>query len=253
MEPVRDHPLSRFTSFWWALGVFLLAALGIGVFALLNLKSPATLEDEAAKTRYEIRAKVEAAEAASLKPGTLAAGMDKIASAIATEKPVAVEKPEQIVPNSARSKALASAPGPDLAAIDKPAADPNAPIDPAVMALGKTGYALCSACHGAEGQGVPMLAPPLAGSDIVGGPVSNLIRIQLRGLTGPLTVSGKDYNLPAPMAALAFQTDEQIAAVLTYVRNSHGNKAPAVTADQVKALRSEVGKPPLTAADLVKP
>jgi mono/diheme cytochrome c family protein len=55
------------------------------------------------------------------------------------------------------------------------------------------------------------------------------------------------------MAALSYQTDEQIAAVLTYVRNSFGNKAPAVKPDQVKALRSEVGKPPLTEADLVKP
>ena len=55
------------------------------------------------------------------------------------------------------------------------------------------------------------------------------------------------------MAALHYQTDEQIAAVLTYVRNSFGNKASAVTPDQVKALRSEVGKPPLTQQDLIKP
>ena len=45
--------------------------------------------------------------------------------------------------------------------------------------------------------------------------------------------------------------DEQIAAVLTYVRNSFGNSAPAVTVEQVKALRGEVGKPMLTEADLV--
>jgi mono/diheme cytochrome c family protein len=47
------------------------------------------------------------------------------------------------------------------------------------------------------------------------------------------------------------QTDEQIAAVLTYVRNSFGNSAPAVTPAQVKAQRGEVGKPMLTEADLV--
>ena len=85
--------------------------------------------------------------------------------------------------------------------------------------------------------------PPLAGSEWVNGPVSNLIRIQLRGLQGPITVTGKEYNFPGGMAALAYQTDEQIAAVLTYVRNSFGNKAPAVKPEQVAALRSEVGKP----------
>jgi hypothetical protein len=55
------------------------------------------------------------------------------------------------------------------------------------------------------------------------------------------------------MAALAYQTDEQIAAVLTYVRNSFGNSAPAVTPAEVAALRGEVGKPMLTAADLIAP
>jgi mono/diheme cytochrome c family protein len=53
------------------------------------------------------------------------------------------------------------------------------------------------------------------------------------------------------MPAQAFQTDEQIAAVLTYVRNSFGNAAAPVKPEQVKALRGEVGKPPLTEADLV--
>jgi mono/diheme cytochrome c family protein len=52
---------------------------------------------------------------------------------------------------------------------------------------------------------------------------------------------------------MAYQTDEQIAGALTYVRNSFGNKASAVTPDQVKALRGEVGKPQLTEAELVKP
>ena len=74
------------------------------------------------------------------------------------------------------------------------------------MATGKTSFMLCGACHGMNGEGGP-LAPPLAGSDWVKGPVSNLIRIQLRGLQGPITVSGKEYNLPAPMAALSHGRD----------------------------------------------
>ena len=55
------------------------------------------------------------------------------------------------------------------------------------------------------------------------------------------------------MAALAYQNDEQIAAVITYVRNSFGNKTSAVKPEQVAALRSEVGKPQLTAEELTKP
>jgi mono/diheme cytochrome c family protein len=112
---------------------------------------------------------------------------------------------------------------------------------------------LCGACHGQNGEGGPA-GPPLAGSEWVTGPVSNLIRIQLRGLIGPITVKGVVYDqFPAGMLPMAYQTDEQIAGALTYVRNSFGNKASAVTPDQVKALRGEVGKPQLTEAELVKP
>ena len=127
-------------------------------------------------------------------------------------------------------------------------------IDPAVMKLGKSQYMLCAACHGPDGKGVPNLAPPLAGSEWVTGPVENLARIQMRGLTGPIEVAGKAYDLPIPMAPLgAAQTDEQMAAVLTYIRNSFGNSAPAVTADQIAPFRDEVGKPFLTVKDLIQP
>ena len=140
----------------------------------------------------------------------------------------------------------------DISTIKPAAAAVVTNVDPAVMAAGKQAFMTCVACHGANGEGT-VIAPPLARSDWVDGPVENLIRIQLRGLQGPITVSGKQYAPPAPMMALPHQTDEQIAAVLTYVRNSFGNSAPAVTPSQVKALRGEVGKPPLTQADLDSP
>jgi len=126
----------------------------------------------------------------------------------------------------------------------------NTGIDAAVMSLGRQGFMLCSACHGPNAEGT-VIAPPLAQSNWVNGPAENLIRIQLRGLQGPIKVSGKDYQLPAPMPAQAQQTDEQIAAVLTYVRNSFGNHAGVVKPEDVKALRGEVGKPPLTPAELI--
>jgi mono/diheme cytochrome c family protein len=54
-------------------------------------------------------------------------------------------------------------------------------------------------------------------------------------------VNGKEYNLPSMPAMGAALTDEQLAAVLTYMRQSWGHKAPAVTPEQVKAVRSQVG------------
>lgn len=118
---------------------------------------------------------------------------------------------------------------------------------------GRQQFMLCGACHGQSGEGTAA-APPLAGSEWINGPAENLIRIQLRGLHGPITVKGVEYsNFPAGMLAMAYQSDEQIAAVLTFVRKSFGNDAPAITAAEVAALRSEVGKPQLTEAELISP
>lgn len=123
-------------------------------------------------------------------------------------------------------------------------------VDPAVMEKGKIQFMMCAACHGKGGEGTAA-APPLAGSEWVMGPAENLIRIQLRGLRGPITVKGREYDISGGMAPMAYQSDEQIAAVLTYVRQSFGNNAPAVEPAQVAALRSEVGKPQLIVADLM--
>lgn len=116
---------------------------------------------------------------------------------------------------------------------------------------GKAVYATCQACHQADGKGLPGAFPPLAESEWVNGPVENLIRIQLRGLQGPITVKGQQFNSVMPPNAT--MSDDEIAAVLTYVRSNFGNKSSAVTADQVKALRSEAGKPMLKVEDLVDP
>lgn len=109
----------------------------------------------------------------------------------------------------------------------------------------------CSACHQATGAGLPNVFPPLAESEWVNGPAENLIRIQLRGLMGEITVKGKKYNSVMPPNVA--MTDEEIASVLTYVRSNFGNKASAVTPEMVKAQRGEVGKPMLTVKDLIDP
>jgi mono/diheme cytochrome c family protein len=251
MDPNRDNPILRFTTFWWGIGSFLIFAAVLAVILLFNRKAPETLEDAAARPRYEIKAKVDAAQAASLPQEAIDAAIPAVAAKIAASKPAAVEKPEQVVPGSPTAEKIASAPPPDTSAIDAAPAE-DAPPDPAVMAIGKVQFMICAACHGQDAMGGPA-GPPLAGSEWVNGPVSNLIRIQLRGLQGPIKVKGTEYNFPGGMAPMAYQTDEQIAGVLTYVRNTFGNKAPAVKPEQVAALRSEVGKPQLTAAELTQP
>lgn len=111
----------------------------------------------------------------------------------------------------------------------------------AQMAEGQKTYMLvCFACHQPTGLGMPNMFPPLAGSDWVNAPKPDrIIRNVLHGMTGPITINGKPFTTAAPLmppqgGALS---DKQIADVLTYVRNSWGNKASAVSVDQVKAIR----------------
>jgi mono/diheme cytochrome c family protein len=106
------------------------------------------------------------------------------------------------------------------------------------MLNGKKVYDLyCQACHQADGNGVPRLNPPLAGTVYVTGSKTRLIDIVLNGLTDPIEINGEEYN--NPMAAHSFLTDQQIADVLTYIRNSFGNKAGAVSVAEVKKQRAK--------------
>jgi nitrite reductase (NO-forming) len=100
----------------------------------------------------------------------------------------------------------------------------------------------CSVCHQANGQGLPQVFPPLAGSDFLMQDKRRSIEIVLKGLTGPVTVNGKPFNsVMPPMSNLR---DDEIANILTFVRNSWGNQGPAVTAAEVTAVRSKIQLPP---------
>ena len=107
----------------------------------------------------------------------------------------------------------------------------------AVMARGQVVYQqVCLACHMADAGGVQGMNPPLIKTKYVLGLKAPLIKIVLNGMTGDLDINGDTYhNVMAPHSDL---TDQQIADVLTYVRNSFGNKASAVTVTQVKAVRA---------------
>ena len=251
MDLNRDNPLVRFATFWWGIGTFFIFAALLGVIWFFARSEPATLEDVAARPRYVKKAKIDAAQTANISLEAIEASIVTISKKLAVSKPVAVESPAQVVPGSETSKKLAAAPAVDTKTMDAQAAV-SEPIEPATMAAGQAAFMLCMGCHGQNGEG-SVIAPPLAGSEWVTGPISNLIRIQLRGLQGPITVAGKEYNMPGGMGALSHQTDEQIAGVLTYVRNSFGNKASGVKPEQVAALRSEVGKPQCMVTELTKP
>ena len=109
----------------------------------------------------------------------------------------------------------------------------------AFIAKGKKVFdSTCSLCHQPNGMGKEGTAPPLAGSDWVNNKGPNRIaRIVLDGLNGPITVSGKDYSL-AMVAWKSSFNDEQIAAVLSYIRSQWGNKGSVIKPEQIKAIRA---------------
>lgn len=96
----------------------------------------------------------------------------------------------------------------------------------------------CIVCHQKNGGGVPRMYPTLVKTSFVLGDKSQLAQIVLKGLNQPIEVKGETYNNVMP--AFAQLTDEQIADVLTYVRNSFGNKASAVSPALVKAERDKI-------------
>ena len=105
--------------------------------------------------------------------------------------------------------------------------------------LGRVVYQkACVACHQGSGLGTPGMFPPLGGSEWVNAEGhQRIIRIVLNGLSGPIEVAGAQYNnVMVPWRDIL--NDEEIAAVLTYVRSEWGNKGDPVPLEEVKAVRA---------------
>ncbi len=105
-----------------------------------------------------------------------------------------------------------------------------------------SGVAACFGCHGAAGEGVPNLGPPLDESEYVVGPADRLAKILLHGLTGPVTVKGIEYRPSADMPGLVMNPmmkDGDIADIATYVRNEWSNAAGPMLPELVAKLRKE--------------
>lgn len=101
----------------------------------------------------------------------------------------------------------------------------------------------CYTCHRDHGEGIIRIYPPLVGSEWAVGDTDRLIKLTLHGIWGKIRVRGRIFETSRgvpPMTAIGnFFTDAEVAAVLTYVRNSWGNDASAITEEQVKAIRAE--------------
>ncbi|MDD7984941.1 ThuA domain-containing protein [Lentisphaera marina] len=111
----------------------------------------------------------------------------------------------------------------------------------ALMAEGKKHFdALCATCHGPAGQGMPagagLMAPSFVKNPRVLGDKDVLSRITLHGFSGP--IDGKTYA-GGMMMGLKTNNDQYIAAVLTYIRNSFGNKAEMITEKDVAKVRDQ--------------
>ena len=107
------------------------------------------------------------------------------------------------------------------------------------MSRGKVVYTqYCMPCHQADGSGVPNMNPPLIKTSYVLGDKNTLVSIIIKGLNKGVIIDGEEYTNPMP--AQSFLTDQQVADVSTYVRNSFGNKATALSLADVKAIKAKL-------------
>jgi len=119
-------------------------------------------------------------------------------------------------------------------------AQSNNKLVAASAARGKTVYLQrCMVCHQADGGGVPKLNAPLDGSTSVNSTnIAKLVKYIVKGFNDRVEIDGEFYENAMPAAADL--TDQQIADVLTFIRNSWTNKAGPITALQVKQTRSKL-------------
>ena len=100
----------------------------------------------------------------------------------------------------------------------------------------------CSTCHQMDGQGIPKVFPPLAKSDYLMADKKRSIEVLLNGLSGKVIVNGQEYaSVMPPMSHMA---DDELANILTYVRNAFGNSGDAVSVQEVTQVRSSTKRAP---------
>lgn len=99
----------------------------------------------------------------------------------------------------------------------------------------------CSVCHQRDGKGNDRF-PPLDDSEWVIGDKTRLINVILQGLRGEIMVKGKSYNNAMPK--LHMLKDEEISAILTFIRQNFGNNASPIGPEEVANVRKALPNGP---------
>ena len=194
----------------------------------------ALLEKAAADEHGRVR--LEAAVAASWLPDIAAA---KKIVAIAASKPMDVWNQAAIKTATDRLNGVAEVEKADHVELKAPA-HLSAKAKEQYLAGQKIYFreGHCVTCHQANGKGLDPAFPSLENSPWVKGDSNRLIKLAMYGLMGPLEINGKKYDGQVPMTPFGgMLKDDEMAAVLTFVRNSFGNQAHPIQAAQVKTIR----------------
>lgn len=228
---------------WLRLVCLVGAALIVTAYTYLAVRQVPGAETERRNAQKALRAdNAKKGQALLTEPGRNADGTFRIpvkdAAAILAADPKVVAK--------IRAGGAPAAP----ASVQAPAAA-GAPADAEQLKRGAAVYArTCIACHQPTGKGLPPVFPSISETPIVVGNPELPIKFILHGLMGPITVGGTTFN--SMMPPVPGVSDQDIADVLTYVRQSFGNKGSAVSLEQVKAVRAATAgrTAPWTTAEL---
>jgi mono/diheme cytochrome c family protein len=101
---------------------------------------------------------------------------------------------------------------------------------------------ICATCHGADGKGIQDLAPPLKGSEYIDGSMRRLAAIILHGVSGPIHVDGKLYQLNNEMPALLNNkdiSDRDIVDIIQFTQNAFAKAGKSISVDDVKKMRAK--------------
>jgi nitrite reductase (NO-forming)/hydroxylamine reductase len=109
----------------------------------------------------------------------------------------------------------------------------------------------CSACHQVNGTGLKGAFPPLANSDYLFADKERAVRTVIEGISGPIEVNNEKYN--SVMPGLGYLANEEVAAILTHVYNSWGNKGGSVSVAEVAAARGGIASPTEDVAGVLHP
>jgi len=229
---------------WLSIVCFAAAALIVVAFAYLAVRQAPNAEAERRQAQRDLRAENDKkAQVLLTEPAVNADGTYRIP----VKDAVALIAADNAIISRIQA-AAAPAPAVPLPAMD---AGPFVKASDEQMKRGAAVYArTCIACHQPTGLGLPPVFPPIANAPIVVGNPELPIKFILHGLIGPITVNGMTYN--SMMPPVVGVSDEDVADVLTYVRQSFGNQGNAVSVNRVKAVRAATAArtAPWTTAEL---